>query len=150
MRLRIVHRALDTYRGRVDTQATREQAEQAITAAVLRALATGKLEATSTQARRGEDAEIQRLRCPPDERGLRLRFAFIRRGDELHMIETIRPHAGWDASPLCACGHPRRMHGPRVSGGEQSAVHVGGTGRCHAHGCECAAFSAMGPQRDGI
>ena len=92
VKLRIVHQAIDTYRERVRTRATPAEAEEHITRAVVAALAFEKLQRWST-TRKGE---ILRLRCPAQGKGVRLRLAVIMRGDELHVVETLPPHEGWD------------------------------------------------------
>jgi hypothetical protein len=92
MKLRITRQAIDTYRTCVRMGATAAEAEQHITEAMLAALQLEKLQHWSTT----QKGEILRLRCPAQGKGVRLRLAVIVRGDELHVVETLPPHEGWD------------------------------------------------------
>lgn len=92
MNLRITKQAIDTYREVVRTRATAAEAEEHITKAILAALALEKLQRWTTT----QKGEILRLRCPAQGKGVRLRLAVIVRGTELHVVETLPPHEGWD------------------------------------------------------
>jgi hypothetical protein len=89
VQIRIVTNALDTYRERVSTCASPEEAERRIMTAILGAIAL-------SLPQRAPRETLTVIRCPARGKDIRLRLGIIVHKDSIDIVEVYPPFKSWD------------------------------------------------------